>query len=72
MTEERKNEILREVMYYNLADVPVMANSLEAFCMGQMVGRMERQLEIELEKEVEEEDDEEKKPSVPKALWAEV
>lgn len=54
MTQERADEIVRNVIYARLKVMPQMKNSEDAFHVGRMVGQMQRQLEIELSAEVEE------------------
>lgn len=59
MTEERAKEIMDKVIYENVDIMSLMKDSVNAFYVGRVVGRMERQLEIELELEIEEEEEEE-------------
>jgi hypothetical protein len=58
MTEERKNEIITNVIYKSLNILPKIGDNMDAFYVGKLIGLMERQLEIELEMEVEEEEEE--------------
>ena len=51
MTEERANEIVRKVIYANLATLPLSHENRE-FHIGRMVGEMQKTLEYELAIEV--------------------
>ena len=59
MTQERANEIVRNVIYAMIKFMPEFTNSNDAFHTGRMVGEMQRQLEIELSKEVDQQESEE-------------
>lgn len=61
MTQERADEIIRNVVYATLKYMPELENSIDAFHVGRMMGRMRRQLEIELSLEVDQQESEESK-----------
>lgn len=54
MTQQRADEIVRNVIYARLNVMPKMENSEDTFHVGRMIGQMQRQLEIELSLEVDE------------------
>lgn len=58
MTQERADEIVRNVIYANLNERPIMKDGEDAFYVGRMIGQMQRQLEFELSLEVESQESE--------------